>query len=231
MEQDDLDGLRLGLHAAAGYGYWIFAMQDLLSAEDDRWIAAEDDGGTADAGRMMAPNGPSDRQLALPLSWLAPGRKAGLTCGDTRGHDQRLPRTTLSVEKAAVRRRTVRVADPVDLAALLPSWELHLRAERKSPQTLKAYGDGVRAGFGRPRRVCWCSASPPDDRAVTSPVARTGHPATSVNRMDRRRESSADVVSARHECLARGPPRVRGVAPSHGQPDAGVNSPVGRSAE
>jgi len=32
-----------------------------------------------------------------------------------------------------------------DLALLLPSWELHLRAERKSPQTVKSYGDGVRA--------------------------------------------------------------------------------------
>jgi site-specific recombinase XerD len=39
-----------------------------------------------------------------------------------------------------------------DLAALLPSWELHLRAERKSPQTVKAYGDGVRS-FLR-----WCGA-------------------------------------------------------------------------
>lgn len=34
---------------------------------------------------------------------------------------------------------------PVDLGALLPSWELSLRAERKSPQTIKSYGDGVRA--------------------------------------------------------------------------------------
>ncbi|HET9871232.1 MAG TPA: tyrosine-type recombinase/integrase [Propionibacteriaceae bacterium] len=32
-----------------------------------------------------------------------------------------------------------------DLADLLGSWELHLRAERKSPQTIKSYGDGVRA--------------------------------------------------------------------------------------
>jgi hypothetical protein len=32
----------------------------------------------------------------------------------------------------------------VDLAALLPSWELHLRAERKSPETVRSYGDGVR---------------------------------------------------------------------------------------
>src|SRR3712207_7775401 len=44
----------------------------------------------------------------------------------------------------------------VDLAALLPSWELHLRAERKSPETVKSFGDGVRRflawadGEGRP---------------------------------------------------------------------------------
>ncbi len=44
----------------------------------------------------------------------------------------------------------------VDLAGLLPSWELHLRAERKSPETVKSYGDGVRRflawadGEGRP---------------------------------------------------------------------------------
>lgn len=34
--------------------------------------------------------------------------------------------------------------DPPDLAALLPSWQLALRAERKSPQTVKSYSDGVR---------------------------------------------------------------------------------------
>jgi site-specific recombinase XerD len=34
---------------------------------------------------------------------------------------------------------------PLDLASLLPSWELSLRAERKSPQTIKSYGDAVRA--------------------------------------------------------------------------------------
>jgi site-specific recombinase XerD len=32
-----------------------------------------------------------------------------------------------------------------DIAPLLDSWLLHLAAERKSPQTLKTYGDGVRA--------------------------------------------------------------------------------------
>jgi site-specific recombinase XerD len=42
---------------------------------------------------------------------------------------------------------------PLDLAALLPSWELALRTERKSPQTIKSYGDGVR-GFIR-----WCEAN------------------------------------------------------------------------
>ena len=41
----------------------------------------------------------------------------------------------------------------LDLAELLGSWELHLRAERKSPQTVKAYGDGVRAYLG------WCAAN------------------------------------------------------------------------
>ncbi len=40
-----------------------------------------------------------------------------------------------------------------DLAELLPSWELALRAERKSPQTVKAYGDGVR------RFLAWCATA------------------------------------------------------------------------
>ncbi len=35
----------------------------------------------------------------------------------------------------------------LDLAGLLPSWELALRAERKSPATVKSYTDGVRAFF------------------------------------------------------------------------------------
>ena len=39
-----------------------------------------------------------------------------------------------------------------DLAALLPSWELHLRAERKTPPTVKTYGDGVR------RFLAFCAA-------------------------------------------------------------------------
>jgi integrase/recombinase XerD len=38
----------------------------------------------------------------------------------------------------------------LDLAELLPSWELHLRAERKSPATLKVYAGGARAF------LAWC---------------------------------------------------------------------------
>jgi integrase/recombinase XerD len=38
----------------------------------------------------------------------------------------------------------------LDLAELLGSWELHLRAERKSAETLKSYGNGVRA------YLAWC---------------------------------------------------------------------------
>jgi site-specific recombinase XerD len=37
-----------------------------------------------------------------------------------------------------------------DLAALLPSWELYMRAERKSPATIELYGRGVRAF------LTWC---------------------------------------------------------------------------
>jgi integrase/recombinase XerD len=47
--------------------------------------------------------------------------------------------------------------DP-DLSALLASWLLHLRAERKSEQTVKSYGDGVR------RFLAWCRDT--DRRAV-----------------------------------------------------------------
>ncbi|MDP9406579.1 MAG: phage integrase N-terminal SAM-like domain-containing protein, partial [Actinomycetota bacterium] len=45
-----------------------------------------------------------------------------------------------------------RSAPVLDLPGLLESWELALRAERKSPQTVKSYGDGVR------RFLAWCEA-------------------------------------------------------------------------
>lgn len=38
-----------------------------------------------------------------------------------------------------------RPTPPLDLAVLLPSWELALRSERKAAATVKVYGDGVRA--------------------------------------------------------------------------------------
>jgi len=41
--------------------------------------------------------------------------------------------------------------DPADL---LPSWELSLRAQRKSPQTIKTYTDGVH------RCLAWCGRGP-----------------------------------------------------------------------
>ena len=53
----------------------------------------------------------------------------------------------------------------MDLAELLTSWELALRAERKSPQTVKSYGDGVR------RFLSWCTVndrSPVLDRPTVS---------------------------------------------------------------
>jgi integrase/recombinase XerD len=49
--------------------------------------------------------------------------------------------------------RRVRDSAQPDLAVLLDSWLLHLRAERKSPETVKAYGDGVR------RFLVWCEVS------------------------------------------------------------------------
>lgn len=43
-------------------------------------------------------------------------------------------------------------APALDLASLLTSWELGLRAERKAPGTVRSYGDGVR------RFLTWCQA-------------------------------------------------------------------------
>jgi integrase/recombinase XerD len=44
-----------------------------------------------------------------------------------------------------------------DLAALLPSWQLAMKAERKSPGTIKVYGDGVK------KFLRWCAEN---DRAA-----------------------------------------------------------------
>jgi integrase len=50
-------------------------------------------------------------------------------------------------------RRKSSDSEDLDLASLLDSWLLHLRAERKSPETVKAYGAGVR------RFLAWCKES------------------------------------------------------------------------
>ena len=73
------------------------------------------------------------------------------------------------------------------LAALLPSWELHLRAERKSPQTVKVYGDGVRA-FLR-----WCAAE--DRPAVLDRPTVTGFVAALL-------DAGAEPATARSRHLA-----------------------------
>lgn len=57
------------------------------------------------------------------------------------------------------------MTDRLDLSGLLSSWELHLRAERKSAQTVKSYGDGVR------RFLAWCArtgAAPVLDRPTVN---------------------------------------------------------------
>src|SRR6266545_541146 len=57
----------------------------------------------------------------------------------------------------------------LDLAALLESWTIHLRAERKSPATVRLYGTGVRAF------LAWCDeqgrAATLDRDTVTAFVA------------------------------------------------------------
>ena len=55
---------------------------------------------------------------------------------------RRLDKHSARSQDTAVARRSP--PPPLDVSTLLNSWLLHLRAERKSPATLKAYGDGVR---------------------------------------------------------------------------------------
>lgn len=81
-------------------------------------------------------------------------------------------------------RRRGAAPTPPDLAALLPSWELALRAERKSPATVKSYGNGVR------RFLAWCEEEGcpavldrPTLQAFTVGVMEAGgEPATAVAR-------------------------------------------------
>jgi site-specific recombinase XerD len=54
-----------------------------------------------------------------------------------------------------------------DLRALLDSFLLHLRGERKSPQTVKTYGDGVRAF------LTWASVTNSDSVTLDPPTVNT----------------------------------------------------------
>jgi hypothetical protein len=54
---------------------------------------------------------------------------------------------THSAASQDIRHGSSYIRTPSIWFALLPSWELAVRAERKSPATLKVYGDGVFAFF------------------------------------------------------------------------------------
>jgi integrase len=101
-----------------------------------------------------------------------------------------------------------------DLAALLPSWELALRAERKSPETVKSYGNGVR------RFLAWCAdtGTPPvlDRPTVAGFVHHLldagAEPATARTRHLALRRFSAWLVEEgelpRDELLGSKPPKL-----------------------
>ena len=88
--------------------------------------------------------------------------------------------------------RAIRNA-PTDLATLLGSWELSLRAERKSAQTVKSYGDGVR------RFLAWCQQQgcaaaldrPTVNAFVAALLAEGAAPATAASRQLALRRFSA----------------------------------------
>jgi site-specific recombinase XerD len=77
-----------------------------------------------------------------------------------------------------------------DLAALLPSWQLALRAERKSPATVVTYTEGVR-GFLR-----WCS-----DTATTPELSKTTAQAFTTALLDDGAEAA--TARTRHMALRR----------------------------
>jgi integrase/recombinase XerD len=85
------------------------------------------------------------------------------------------------------RARTGGTSVTPELQVLLPSWELFLRAERKSPATVKSYGDGVR------RFLEWCAAN--DRPAELSRANLTGFIAYLL-------EQGAEPATARTRHLA-----------------------------
>jgi site-specific recombinase XerD len=101
-----------------------------------------------------------------------------------------------------------------DLTALFDSWLLHLRAERKSTQTIKSYGDGVRLW------LAWCERtghSPTLDRrtvnAFVAELLESGlEPATARARQLSLRRFSAWLAEEgeidRDELLGLKPPKL-----------------------
>ncbi|MER8025328.1 tyrosine-type recombinase/integrase [Glutamicibacter protophormiae] len=69
-----------------------------------------------------------------------------------------------------------------DLSLLLESWLLALRAERKSPATLKSYGNGIRAF------LAWCEKKP-----VPPVLSKDNYHAFSADLLDEGREASTVV--------------------------------------
>ena len=80
--------------------------------------------------------------------------------------------------------------DAPDLAELLPSWQLAMRAERKSPATVSSYTEGVLA-FLR-----WCEAA-----GVTPEITKTAVMAFTADLLDRGAEAS--TARSRYMALRR----------------------------
>jgi site-specific recombinase XerC len=77
-----------------------------------------------------------------------------------------------------------------NLAELLPSWQLALRAERKSPATVANYTEGVR-GF-----LKWCA-----DRGIPPELTRTTVQAFTADLLDNGAEAA--TARSRHSALQR----------------------------
>lgn len=111
-------------------------------------------------------------------------------------------------------RRTHRPAPTLDLAELLESWTVHLRAERKSEQTVKSYATGVR------QFIQWCTATeravvldrPTVNEFVVSILNRDGEAATararqlSLRRFSTWLEDEGEIE--RDELLGLKPPKL-----------------------
>lgn len=117
-------------------------------------------------------------------------------------------------QDTAVPKRSSVPDNAPDLSSLLDSWLLHLRAERKSPGTLKSYGDGVR------RFLAWCASNgvePVLDRRtvgrfVADLLDAGAEPATARSRHLALRRFSAWLVEEeelpRDELLGLKPPKL-----------------------